>query len=123
MDSSFLNCKEIVYAFFIFTVYAKGPFNRYNTIIKDKSGKHNSSDTDYWPVSYQRSWRGLLNRLEKFVSTSDNQFGFKPKLGTDMCIYALKEILDLYNRYNTTIFTCFIDLSKAFDHVSHKFYC
>ncbi len=28
--------------------------------------------------------RTLLNKLEQFVLTSDNQFGFKPKYGTDM---------------------------------------
>lgn len=37
-----------------------------------------------------------------------------------MCIFALKEILDLYNRQNTTIFMCFIDASKAFDCVNHE---
>ncbi len=53
--------------------------------------------------------RTLLNKLDQFVLTSDNQFGFKPKYGTDVCIYALKEILDLYNRHNSTMFGCFID--------------
>ena len=38
-----------------------------------------------------------------------------------MCkINYIKEILDLYNGHNTTIFTCFIDLSKAFDRVNHE---
>ena len=32
----------------------------------------------------------------------------------------LKEILDNYNRKNTTMFLCFIDASKAFDHVNHE---
>ena len=29
-----------------------------------------------------------------------NQFGFKPKLGTDMCIYSLKESIGSYSQLN-----------------------
>lgn len=93
-------------------------------IIKDKTGKINSMD-NYRPIALASILskvieRTLLNKLEQFVLTSDNQFGFKPKHGTDMCIFALKEILDLYNRHNSTIFMCFIDASKAFDRVNHE---
>ncbi len=93
-------------------------------IIKDKSGKINSSD-NYRPIALASILskvleRTILNRMEQFILTSDNQFGFKPRHGTDVCIFALKEILDLYNRQNSTIFLCFIDASKAFDHVNHE---
>jgi len=97
-------------------------------VIKDKAGKINSVD-NYRPVALASILskvleRIILNRLEHFVLTSDNQFGFKPKHGTDMCIFALKEIFDLYNRHNSTIFLCFIDTSKAFDGVNHeKLFC
>lgn len=40
-----------------------------------------------------------------------------------MCIFALKEILDLYNRQNSTIFMYFIDATKAFDRVNHELFC
>ena len=63
--------------------------------------------------------RTMRDRLEQFILTSDNQFGFKPKHATDMCILALNEILDLYNGQNSTIFMCFIDASKAFDRINH----
>lgn len=45
--------------------------------------------------------KNILNRIELFVVTSD-----KSKHDTDMCIFALKEILDLYNRHgcNSIIF-------------------
>ncbi len=87
-------------------------------IIKDKAGKINSLD-NYRPIALS----SILSKvLERFVLTSDNQFGFKPKHGTDMCIFALKEILDLYNRHNFTIFMCFIDASKAFDHIIMRNY-
>lgn len=37
-----------------------------------------------------------------------------------MCIFALKEILEKYNRQNSTMFMCFIDASKAFDRINHE---
>ena len=42
----------------------------------------------------------LMNRLKEYLYTSDNQFGFKKKHGTDMCIYVLKELVSRYrDRY------------------------
>ena len=54
-----------------------------------------------------------------YVLTTDNQFGFKTKHSTDLCIYALKEIVAKYQRQNTSMFLCFIDASKAFDRINH----
>ena len=51
----------------------------------------------------------LMSRLERYIFTADNQFGFKHKHSTGMCFFALSEILDNYNKQNTTIFLCFID--------------
>ena len=36
--------------------------------------------------------RTMRDRLEQFILTSDNQFGFKPKHGTDMSILPLNQI-------------------------------
>ena len=62
-------------------------------VIKDKAGKINSSE-NYWPIALASILskvleRTILGRLEQFILTSDNQFGFKPKHGTDICILAL----------------------------------
>jgi len=53
--------------------------------------------------------------MEHFVLTSDNQFGFKPKHGTDMCIFALKEILDFRHK-SSICCMCFIDASNRVNH-------
>ena len=50
---------------------------------------------------------------------SDNQFGYRAGSGTDMCIFAFKEIVSHYRRLNTPIYICFIDVKSAFDRVSH----
>ena len=63
--------------------------------------------------------RNLLDRLSEYLDTMGNQFGFKPKLGTDMCIYSLKEIIGSYSQLNGCVFSWFLDASKAFDGVKH----
>ena len=93
-------------------------------IIKDKNGKINAKD-NYRPIALASIMSKvvellLLDRLSDALTTNCNQFGFKPKLGTDMCIYSLKEIVDCYRKLNGTIFMCFLDASKAFDRVNHS---
>ena len=56
----------------------------------------------------------LILLLSEYLDTMGNQFGFKPKLGTDICIYSLKEIIGSYNQLNGCVFSCFLDASKAF---------
>ena len=93
-------------------------------VLKDKAGKLNSID-NYRPIALASILSKvlesiLLTRLEMYVLTNDNQFGFKRKHGTDLCIYALKELVSRYNRQSTSVFLCFIDASKAFDRVNHE---
>ena len=62
----------------------------------------------------------LLDRIEMYMNTNPNQFGFKRKHGTGQCIYVIKEIIDLYRRLNESVFVCFLDASKAFVGVNHR---
>jgi hypothetical protein len=92
-------------------------------VIKDKTGKINSKD-NYRPIALasilSKIFENVLfNGLETYLLTNDNQYGFKRKHGTDMCIYALKEIVQKYRSLNSTMFLCFLDASKAFDRVNH----
>ena len=123
------NCPLLSVFHWLFSSWIFTQFNaiHYITIIpniKDKAVKINSLD-DYQPIALANILskvleRILLNWWEEFALTSGNQFGPKPKHSTDTCIFALKEIPDLYNRHNTTICMCFIDASKAFDRVNHE---
>ena len=61
----------------------------------------------------------ILNRVDHCFVTLPNQFGFKKGLGTDQCIYVLKELVSAYNALNGSVFACFLDASKAFDRVNH----
>ena len=63
----------------------------------------------------------LLVNCEKFLYTSDNQFGFKSchTCSTEFCIYTLQEYIEFYKRRNTTVFVTFLDANKAFDRIDH----
>jgi len=92
-------------------------------VIKDKAGKINSK-ANYRPIALASVLSKvleiiLLNRLELYLLTNANQYGFKHKHGTDMAIYALKETVLKYHSMNATMFLCFLDASKAFDRVNH----
>ena len=62
----------------------------------------------------------IYNRISGYLDTCPNQFGFKRNHSTDQCIYVLKEIIDAYRILNGSVFTCFLDASKAFDRVNHS---
>ena len=62
----------------------------------------------------------ILGRIEIFLDTNPNQFGFKKKHDTDQCICVIKEINYLYQTLNGSVFVCFPDASKAFDTGNHR---
>ena len=92
-------------------------------IIKNKTG--NTSDkNNYRPVALVTPCSKilesvLLNIIDDYLLTHDNQFGFKDKHSTDMCIFALKSVIEYYKNHSSPVFTCFLDASKAFDRVNH----
>ena len=93
-------------------------------IIKDRAGRIDQLD-NYRPIALASVLSKIvesiiLSRISMYLQTLPNQFGFKSKLGTDTCIYVLKEIIDNYCRLNGCTFMCFLDASKAFDRVKHS---
>ena len=93
---------------------------KWNLVIKDKVG----SVDNYRPIALASVLskvleKILLERLTQYLGTTCNQFGFKAKLRTDLCIYALKEVTHMYMKQNSSIVHGFIDASKAFDRVNH----
>ncbi len=53
------------------------------------------------------------------LNTSDLQFAFKPNHSTIMCTNILKETILYYNTKSSTVYTCLLDTSKAFDRISY----
>ena len=62
----------------------------------------------------------LYNRLEDYLYTTSNQFGFKKNVGTEMCVFALKEVIRHYHTQGSHIFVCYLDATAAFDRISYS---
>ena len=92
-------------------------------IVKDKKGIVTSKD-NYRPIAITSVASKileylLLERMKSQLDTADNQFGFKAKHGTDMCVFALKQVIEYYQKNGSPVYICFLDASKAFDRVDH----
>ena len=53
------------------------------------------------------------------LTSSDLQFGFKPKHSTTQCTFVLNEIIDYYLRHDSSIYLVLLDASQAFDRVQY----
>ena len=60
-----------------------------------------------------------LNGFQIFLNITDNQFGFKKKLGCSHVIYSVRNVIYHFISGGSTVNVCSIDLSKAFDKMSH----
>lgn len=74
-------------------------------VIKDKVGKVGGID-NYRPIVLASILSKVLEKifLDKItvlINSANNYFGFKAKHGTDLCIYALKEIVSNYRDKNS----------------------
>ena len=92
-------------------------------IVKDKKASVTSKD-NYRPIAITSVASkilelALLENMKTHLATSDNQFGFKQKSGTDMCVFTLKQIIDYYTKRSSPVYICFLDASKAFDRINH----
>ena len=92
-------------------------------LIKNKCGDL-SSKSNYRPISISTVLSKVFEKLilikcEGLFDTSHNQFAFKKNHSTDHCIYVLKQTLCDYVGCDTPVFTCFMDISKAFDRVDN----
>jgi hypothetical protein len=92
-------------------------------IIKDKKGDVTDRD-NYRPVAVACIISKileliLLDRYGEYLQSSHNQFGFKAKLGTDMCVYTLKQVVDYYRSLSSPVYVAYMDASKAFDKINH----
>ena len=97
-------CNHLSSLFNVCLMLGKIPQECMQTVIvpicKNKNG--NISDAwNYRPVSLAAIISKLyehyiLSCISPILTTTDNQFGFKPKHGTDMCIFLLKQIVSYY---------------------------
>ena len=91
-------------------------------IVKDKLGDKHSSD-NYRAIGISSlilkvlDWV-ILILFEDELKPSDLQFGFQKKNSTTMCSWVVNESINYFKNRDTPVFSCFLDLSKAFDLVT-----
>ena len=56
-------------------------------------------------------------KCRSILDTSPHQFGFKAKHGTELSIFALKQVIEHYITNSSNVYMCYVDLSKAFDRI------
>ena len=61
----------------------------------------------------------IMNKHSSIFHTSDNQFGFKEKLSTNMCTFAVNETISYYTKDGSKVYALFLDASKAFDRLNY----
>lgn len=91
-------------------------------IVKNKTGDLSSS-SNYRPISLGTVIGKVLERLIypelKNIKIDDAQFGFRAGLSTDSAIIGLKSTVNYYTSQDTSVYACFLDLSRAFDLVNY----
>ena len=91
-------------------------------IVKDKLGDINNSE-NYRAIGISSlilkvlDWV-ILILFEDQLKPSDLQFGFQKKNSTTMCSWVVNETINYFNNRDTPVFSCFLDLTKAFDLVN-----
>ena len=92
-------------------------------LVKNKNGDL-SDRNNYRPIALSSTVSKvfenvIINRLEEYLWTSDNQFGYKAGHSTDLCVYALTEFIEYFKSRSTSVYVAFLDASKAFDKINH----
>ena len=62
----------------------------------------------------------LARRLNGHMHSTHIQSGFKSEHGTDLCVFAFKELLRYYVEHGSAMHIAFLDASKAFDRVNRR---
>ena len=74
-------------------------------IIKNKNKRISDKD-NYRPICLANVFtkvveKVLYSRMEGYLQSTSNQFGFKRKHGTEMCVFVLKELIRYYIKHGS----------------------
>ena len=81
-------------------------------LVKNKCGnladKNNYRPIALFRISSKYFEHVILFRLEDYLWTYDNLFGFKPSHSTDFCVYALTDFIEYFKSRSTSIYVAFV---------------
>lgn len=92
-------------------------------IVKDKFGDITKIE-NYRPIMSSSVFLKafeycLLDKISPYVSLNDRQHGFRCDYSTSTAYWVFKETVLNYMNSKSDVYSCFLDLSKAFDSVNH----
>ena len=95
-----------------------------NPLVKDPYGDLSNSD-NYRPVMLSSVLLKLfeyclLEKISPYFSFNDRQHGFRPKYSTSTACFVFRETMSNYIHSGSSVYFCFVDVSKAFDSVNMK---
>lgn len=95
------------------------------TILIPKSNTDQSNIKNWRPITISsmilRTYNKILGyRMNRVFKTNDKQVGFKPINGCGINVLWLHSLLKHARKNKNNIYACLIDVSKAFDSVSHE---
>ena len=128
-----VNCHPIIYSllsklfnFILYTGYVPSDFGKGIMVPIPKSQQANKANSienfrgiTLSPIVSKIFEHCLLELMNEYLFTSDNQFGFKAKLSCSHAIFSMKEVVDYYVNHDSSVNVCLIDVSKAFDKLNH----
>ena len=93
-------------------------------IVKNKFGNLSSSN-NYRPIMSSSVFLKLfeyclLSKIEPYISLNDRQHGFRKTYSTATAHFMLRETVLNYTHSHSSVYGCFLDISKAFDTVDHS---
>ena len=93
-------------------------------IIKDKLGS-TSSSKNYRSIALSSQVLKLLDWIilllfGESLGVDELQFAYQAGTSTSMCTWTAVETIDYYLRKGSEVFTCMMDMTKAFDLVKHS---
>ena len=62
----------------------------------------------------------IILAYNKYLQFDDLQFGYQPNVSTSMCTWTAVETISYFTRNGSDVFTCLMDMRKAFDTVQHS---
>ena len=89
-------------------------------IIKNKT-RDTSDKNNYRPIALVTAASKIFELclsiiLEDYLVTHDQQFDFKRKHSTDLCVFTVKSVTKYYTQENSPVFTCFFRCIESFRH-------
>ena len=95
-----------------------------NPLIKDVHGDISSSE-NYRPIMSSSVFLKLfeyciLAKIKNYFTFNDHQHGFRKNHSTSTACLLLKETVLHYINSDSSVYGCFIDITKAFDSVDHN---